>query len=94
MIVAWTTDADRDLDEIWNYIAEDNPAVADRISHRLYMAALQLADFPRLGRSGRKRRTREMVVSGTAYIFIYQIASDRIEILRVYDSRRRWPPTS
>lgn len=90
MIVAWTADADRDLDEIWDYIAEDNPAAADRISDRLYVAALQLADFPHLGRTGRKRRTRELFVAGTYYTLIYRVMKHGVEILHVRDGRRDW----
>jgi toxin ParE1/3/4 len=89
MNLAWTADAERDLDEIWQYIAEDNIDAADRQVERLRTASVQLAMFPRIGRSGRRAKTHELVVSGTHYILIYRLVRDTVEILRVRHGRQK-----
>jgi plasmid stabilization system protein ParE len=38
-----------DLQEIWAYIARDNPAAADRLEADIYQACELLARNPRLG---------------------------------------------
>lgn len=38
-----------DLDEIWNYIAQDSPAAADRVESSIFEAFSSLARHPMLG---------------------------------------------
>ncbi|HEY4943368.1 MAG TPA: type II toxin-antitoxin system RelE/ParE family toxin [Rhizomicrobium sp.] len=92
MKVEWTAPADRDLDEIWTYIAEDNIDAADRTADRLRQAAEGLARHPALGRKGKMGNTRELIVPGLPYMPIYRIAGECIEILRAYHGARQWPP--
>ena len=42
-------DAARDLEDLWDYIAEDNVGAADRLIARLFKAFEKLGRFPRLG---------------------------------------------
>jgi toxin ParE1/3/4 len=51
----------------------------------------RLAGLPRLGRPGRVEGTRELVVPNTPYIVAYAIIEDRVAILSVLHSARRWP---
>ena len=44
-------EAESDLDEIWLYIAQDNPHNADRFLDRLQERCWALADFPQMGTS-------------------------------------------
>jgi toxin ParE1/3/4 len=44
-------DALTDLDEIWEFIAADNPAAADRVLEEIYEAIRALVSFPQLGHS-------------------------------------------
>jgi len=44
-------EAESDLDEIWWYIAQDNPDKADRFLDRLQERCWALADFPQMGTS-------------------------------------------
>ena len=41
--------AQRDLDEIWSYIADDNPASADRLMELFHEKFLLLASQPLMG---------------------------------------------
>ncbi|WP_242518673.1 MULTISPECIES: type II toxin-antitoxin system RelE/ParE family toxin [Thiorhodovibrio] len=46
---------------------------------------------PSIGRLGRVRDTRELVISGTSYIVAYRVVGDLVLILRVLHGARRWP---
>jgi len=45
--------------------------------------------FPYLGREGRLRGTRELMVSGTPYVFIYRVERSVVTILDIQHSGRR-----
>jgi toxin ParE1/3/4 len=89
MNVQWTAEAQLELIEVWHYIAPDNLDAADRVIERLRDAAEQLTSFPKIGRSGRRARTRELVVAGTSYLLIYRLNRAAIEILRVRHGRQK-----
>jgi toxin ParE1/3/4 len=76
------------------YISRDNPQAAIEQGDRIQAAADRLADFPELGRSGRKRGTRELVITGTPFLAIYRIhtAAEEVQILRLLHGAQRWPP--
>jgi len=50
-----------------------------------------VAWLARHSRLGRVADTRELVASSTPFIVVYRIVEDRIEILAVFYSARRWP---
>jgi len=52
-----------------------------------------LSEHPEAGRSGRRRGTRELVISGTPFILIYRVRARpaRVEILRVLHGKQKWP---
>jgi toxin ParE1/3/4 len=92
--IKWLPRALKDRDAQLDFIAGDNPQAAidqgDRIEHQVNM----LADYPDMGRSGRKRGTRELVVNQTPFIVVYRVrpGAQRVEILRVLHGARQWPP--
>jgi plasmid stabilization system protein ParE len=49
----WSPTAERNLGAIWEYVAQDNIDAADRMVERLRVAANNLIDYPRMGRTGR-----------------------------------------
>ena len=58
---------------------------------RVREAVEYLLDHPNLGRGGRLRATRELVVTGTPFIVIYRVRLDTVQILRVLHHARKWP---
>ncbi|CAN7684097.1 type II toxin-antitoxin system RelE/ParE family toxin [Phyllobacterium sp. LjRoot231] len=94
MIVAWLPRALADRDAQLDYIAADNVNAAieqgDRIQHQVNL----LADHPVMGRVGRKRGTRELVISRTPFVIVYRVrrSTQRVEILRVLHGAQQWPP--
>lgn len=49
MTVRVSTRAYRDLSEIWNYIANDNPVAADDLEARLFAGMKLLGEQPEIG---------------------------------------------
>lgn len=88
----WTPTALADLKAAWDYIAIDNEAAADRTIDRIQAAGETLTQFPKAGRAGRLRGSREFVASGTPYFLVYEIAGGLIQIRRVIHGARDWPP--
>lgn len=61
MRVIWTPEAEQDRDDIWNYIAADNPVAATLMDELFSDAAAKLFTYPMLGRMGKIPGTREPV---------------------------------
>jgi toxin ParE1/3/4 len=89
--VSWTPSALGDLDSSREYIKKRNGKAALRMGRRLEEAVLELKTFPNLGRPGRLRGTREVVVSGTPFVVIYRVRLDQVQVLRVLHHARKWP---
>ncbi|MFI5094106.1 MAG: type II toxin-antitoxin system RelE/ParE family toxin [Candidatus Acidiferrum sp.] len=91
MRVRWLRVALANLEAEADYIAEDNPAAADRVVQRIFRAVALLSKNPSMGRAGRVPGTRELVVPNTPYIIPYRVHAGAIEILRVFHAARKWP---
>ncbi len=92
MIILWSPEAINDLASLRAYIAEDDPAAAQRVVLHIIRSIEQLlAGHPHMGRAGRVPGTRELVVPRTPYIVPYRIRNNRMQVLRVYHGARRWP---
>ena len=88
--VVWTSPARAHLEDLYEYIAESHESAAANQVATLLRATGTLGDFPELGRPGRRRGTRELVVSGTPYIVAYRVRLGAVEILAVIHGARRW----
>jgi addiction module RelE/StbE family toxin len=91
MRVIWTRPALRELEAIGDYIARDNPVAAAEVVGRILARAEVLETHPHTGRPGRISGTRELVVSGTPFIVPYRVRDNRVQILSVFHSARKWP---
>lgn len=78
------------LQEIFDFIAADNPDAATRITRRIADAVDRVARMPYSGRPGKIPPTREIVISGTPYIVIYQIRKEMVEVLAIHHGARLW----
>ncbi len=90
MTVRWTTPALRDLEEIGDFIARDDPGAAARVVAKILDHAERLATHPHLGRAGRVVDTRELVISSTPFIAPYRVRGEEVQILAVFHGARRW----
>jgi addiction module RelE/StbE family toxin len=91
--VLWTPEAEQDRDDIWDYIACDNPLAAARMDQLFSEAAEKLADFPMLGHAGKILGTRELIPH-ESYRLVYEIENGKntVWVLALVHTSRQWPP--
>jgi toxin ParE1/3/4 len=89
--VDWRPAAREDLLDIADHIDIDNPVGAVAILDVIELQVAMLAEHPRMGRPGRLRNTRELVVNHTPYVVAYRIDESAVTILRVMHGARKWP---
>jgi addiction module RelE/StbE family toxin len=89
--VKWTPSALADLKDAGDYIGQDNPPAAQAMAGRVQGGVEYLLEHPNLGRAGRVRGTRELVISGSPFVVIYRVRFDQIQVLRVLHHARKWP---
>jgi len=80
--------AARDLEEIVEYIALDNPVAAENVFRGIVQTAEKLLEFPSLGRPGRLPETRELSVSGLPYLIVYEVGTKTVTILAIFQTSR------
>lgn len=78
----------QDLDDIWFYIAQDNPDAADRWLDVLFDRAQSLADRPLMGRSRPEFAPDVRSLPVKAYMLYYRPITGGIELLRVLHGSR------
>ena len=81
-----------DLDDIWFYIAQDDPEVADKFIRAIVSRFPKLAAMPELGRRREELlpRLRSLVVG--QHVIFYRPMESGIEIVRVLHGARDLPP--
>jgi toxin ParE1/3/4 len=89
--VVWTTRARVDREQAIEYIAADAPlAAAGQLDHILAQTE-RLAEYPKLGRPGRVRGTRELVIAHTPFFVAYRANVDAVTVLRLLHGAQQWP---
>ena len=91
MQIIWLKIALKNLDELAEYISQENPQAARQMLESIEMQVNLLATHPALGRPGRVLGTRELMISNTHYLVPYRIKNNTVEILRVSHTSRRPP---
>ncbi len=81
--------AEQDLIEIWNFIARDNEAAADRVFDLLVAKSELVARTPGIGRLRRELGDGVRSTLAGSWAVFYRVHSDRVEILRYLHTRRR-----
>ncbi len=81
--------ANRDLDEIWEYIAEDSIAAADRWLAKLEKAINMLAEMPGIGHTRTDLTDKPVLFYPVGrYLIIYRANRQPIEVVRVLSAYR------
>ena len=73
------------------YIATNDPLAAISQDEEIEQQTNLLATQSEMGRIGRAKGTRELVISRTPFIAVYRIKVERIEILRFPHGEQKWP---
>ena len=89
MKVKWLRKALYNLQVIYKYIAKDNSESALKVVIKIRGSVNQLENFPLMGRIGRVKETREIVIN--PYFVIYRVNGNFVEILRILHSARKFP---
>ena len=88
--------AERDLDEVFNFIAADNPGAAERVRRTILNTADFLALHPELGRRIRNTSPRHVqirwfvVPTFRDYLIFYQPFQETIVVVRVLHAAQDW----
>jgi len=80
--------AERDLVEIWAYIAADSDAFADAMLDRIEEKLLLLADRPKLGRARPELRAELRSFTVGNYVLFYEPDDTGITLVRVLHGAR------
>jgi toxin ParE1/3/4 len=80
--------AETDLDEIWWYIAQDNPDNADRFLDKIEERCQELAQFPHMGISREELMLTLRSLPLGNYLIFYLPIEDGIEVVRVLPAMR------
>ncbi len=91
MKIKWLRKALKNLETIHEYISALNREAAKQTVAKIRIGIDKLAEFPQMGRPGRVKGTRELIIGNTPYIVIYRVKQNNIEILRILHSARKFP---
>ncbi|MBK5275844.1 MAG: type II toxin-antitoxin system RelE/ParE family toxin [Desulfuromonadales bacterium] len=91
MKLSWLPVAINERYDQLEYIALDDPRAAISQDEEIEQQTNLLTTQPKMGRTGRVKGTRELVISRTPFIAVYRIEGQRIEILRFLHGAQKWP---
>ena len=80
--------AQRDLDEIWFFIAQDSLTAADSFVDDLTDKFSLLASFPKMGRSREDLGPELRSFPVKNYLVLYRSVKERVELVRVVHTAR------
>jgi toxin ParE1/3/4 len=83
----WTREAERWLHDIFDYIAQDNPAAAERVVQGIYEKAQRLIDYPEIGyryRTEEEGEIRVLLYGHYRIAYLRRVHSDVIDVLGVF----------
>ncbi|MFN0190718.1 MAG: type II toxin-antitoxin system RelE/ParE family toxin [Aestuariivirga sp.] len=81
----------RDIRDIHLFIARTDERAAGSVIERVSNSLRMIEERPYAGHVTEGRPTREWSVAGLPYVIPYRITATRIEVLRVYHTRRSRP---
>jgi toxin ParE1/3/4 len=90
-VIQWLPLASANRFEQLDYIAQDNPLAAISQDEQIERQVDMLMQHPNIGRPGRKKGTRELVISRTPFIVVYRVKGTRIEVIRFLHGSQQYP---
>jgi toxin ParE1/3/4 len=87
----YTETALAEIDSLFSYVAERNPAAAAGIVARVEQVASRLVEFPYLGHPVDELDVRILPLGRYPYLIFYTVNSDRIAIIHVRHAARLRP---
>ena len=87
MTIIYSVRSLRHIKAIYDYIAQNDPAAADRTVQRIREATRRLQTLFYSGRPG-PHGTRILSVSGLPYVVIHRVRGDTVDIVAVFHTAR------
>jgi toxin ParE1/3/4 len=78
-----STQAALDLENIWSYVAKNNPRTADNLFDKLREKFAKLAKFPQMGQGREDLALSLRSFPVGSYLIFYRILDEGIEIARI-----------
>ena len=91
MRVRYTDTALAELDDIFRYLSERNPAAAKAVAARVRDVVAILADYPLFGRETDEPQVRVASLVRYPFLILYTVSGDEVIILNVRHAARLWP---
>jgi addiction module RelE/StbE family toxin len=88
--IIWSSQAEQDADEIYEYIAADSPRYAEMTLEKFLATVSRLASHPLSGRivpEFNVSEIREVIVGN--YRIVYRLKGEDVEIATIHHSARR-----
>jgi|AntRauTorcE11898_2_1112593.scaffolds.fasta_scaffold11177_2 addiction module RelE/StbE family toxin len=92
MKIIWTAKAERQLDQIFAYIASDSELYAYRLVNQIINRAESLSEFPAKGQQVpeyQRKDIRQVIVK--PYRVVYLLQDQAVEILSIIHGRQLMP---
>jgi toxin ParE1/3/4 len=89
--IFWSAASVRHLQEAVEYLQGESSGLAVTVRRRILETKRRIGQMPYSGRIGRTAGTREAFVPRTAYIIVYRIEAQTVEILGIWHAARLWP---
>lgn len=77
-----------DLQELYDYISQDDAVAAARVVERIERSINRLRVLPFSGRPGRRKGIRILSVPNLPYIVVHRVHDDFVEIVAVFHTAR------
>jgi toxin ParE1/3/4 len=91
MTVQYTDTAHAEAEELFSYIANENPAAATAVIAAIEAAVARIRSFPRAGVATERSGISAMLAWPYRYLIFYEIAGDTIISRNVRHPARRRP---
>jgi plasmid stabilization system protein ParE len=88
--VIFSTQSNRDLGRVVSFLAQKNPAAAERLGHAIVNHALSLGMMPHVGTLVRERPGMRRIPHQPWFLIYYRADDARqvVEIARIWDARQ------
>lgn len=83
-----TEQAEADLDDLWAYIAANNPDAADRLVDAVLEGSRMHVRFPNMGQNRDEIRPGLRCFVVSPYVVFYRPVEDTIEVFRILHGAR------
>ena len=88
----FTPEAIEDLDNIWHFIAQENPQAADRVEAEIIATCLRIAGYPRIGHKRQDITVLPVrfwtVLKYPNYVIVYRSDTLPLQVIAVLHGKR------